>query len=1270
MPGQFCPGGSSQPLDCTPGFYCDQPELGAVTGPCSAGYYCIRAATRPDPVDNSTGGICPRGHYCPSGSGDPKKCSPGTFANVTGFKLESDCLSCKPGIKLSNLAYCFNYLIFIAGFYCGNHGLEEPSGPCDAGYYCPGGQNVSNPSDYSCTPGHYCPTGSSKQIDCASGTYQDQFTQGSCKTCTEGFYCDGLIQNDTFCSHGVQNPSPCPAGSYCPAGTKFGKEYLCPNGTFGNVTHLKTDSECNPCTAGSYCDINGLTKPTGLCLAGYFCTSGAYLPNPVDGTTGNICQPGNYCPEGSPNVVPCPAGYYSTSTGLKSVQECTGCDPGTYCEGIGKTAPTGNCSAGYYCSHNASVPAPTDGITGNKCPVGHYCPIGTAQPKLCSPGFYTDTELNAVCLICPAGKYCTNGSNPQDCPPGYYCPAGTGQNWQGCPSGTFSNDVGLKNETQCTQCTPGYYCANMNLTAPSGFCNAGFFCKSGSDSQTPSGLTKGDAGVCPVGHYCPQQTGQPKACPTGSFNNKTGIMAESDCQLCLQGYHCETPGLEYPSGLCEPGFYCELGSNSSRPSGTYANGGPCTPGHFCIKGSSRAIKCPAGTFTTLWSQSNCSACPAGYYCEEGANKTTACPKGHYCPERTEFATQFPCNNGTFNNRTTGMDISACQMCTPGYYCPYKGMEEPAGKCSPGWYCKLGSFMKKPTELGNDTGSSCDCPAQSIGGQCKAGYFCPEGSSAPIPCTPGKYCESDKLATVSGECLAGYYCNGTTVIKNPVNETTGDICPKGHYCPTGSGYPIACEAGTFSDRFANQNESNCEPCTAGKYCSGYGRDLPNGPCDDGWFCPPSMTVAQPPGNRCLPGHECPQGSPSQTPCDSGTYQPLAEKGDCLPCPAGKFCDRTEAIAEKQSGINATTQGVVIAKECPEGFYCPTGTKSSREFPCPVGTYSNTTGLENVTECRLCPQGYYCEGENITSPTGKCSAGFYCVLGATTPTPVLSVRGGPCPQGTYCPEGSGYPNPCPKGTYGDRDKLPSENDCVWCPPGEFCSHSGLTAPNGSCLAGYYCSNRSQEANPVECPAGSYCPTHSYMPILCPAGTYNPHSQATNISSCLACDPGKYCNDTGLASVSGDCDPGFYCKLKSAVSAPRDGSTGDICPPGSYCPLGSANHIHCPNGTYTNHSGSAACYECPAGFYCDRRDRADPCPTGHYCTSGTGADPEPCPAGTYNPTVGLQHRNDCLPCKGGHYCQNPGLNEVSGNCSAGYYCRSGEDKTFFQLQTNIKL
>lgn len=57
------------------------------------------------------------------------------------------------------------------------------------------------------------------------------------------------------------------------------------------------------------------------------------------------------------------------------------------------------------------------------------------------------------------------------------------------------------------------------------------------------------------------------------------------------------------------------------------------------------------------------------------------------------------------------------------------------------------------------------------------------------------------------------------------------------------------------------------------------------CSEGWFCPTNNTLAQTPGNKCLAGHQCPQGSYQQEPCNSGYYQSLEEQGECIQCPAG-------------------------------------------------------------------------------------------------------------------------------------------------------------------------------------------------------------------------------------------------------------------------------------------------------------------------------------------------------------------------------------------------
>ena len=46
----------------------------------------------------------------------------------------------------------------------------------------------------------------------------------------------------------------------------------------------------------------------------------------------------------------------------------------------------------------------------------------------------------------------------------------------------------------------------------------------------------------------------------------------------------------------------------------------------------------------------------------------------------------------------------------------------------------------------------------------------------------------------------------------------------------------------------------------------------------------------------------------------------------------------------------------------------------------------------------------------------------------------------------------------------------------------------------------------------------------------------------------------------------------------------------------------------------------------------------------------------SGTYNPITGLDEDTDCLPCAAGMFCNETGLADPSGECSAGYICISG--------------
>lgn len=88
--------------------------------------------------------------------------------------------------------------------------------------------------------------------------------------------------------------------------------------------------------------------------------------------------------------------------------------------------------------------------------------------------------------------------------------------------------------------------------------------------------------------------------------------------------------------------------------------------------------------------------------------------------------------------------------------------------------------------------------------------------------------------------------------------------------------------------------------------------------------------------------------------------LSNNGSGL-CDPGFYCE--SGVDSKRPGRNSTGVGGA----CPKGFYCPQGTDVPRG--CPSGTYSNTTGLMNQTQCTPCDHGHYCSGSGLQKPSGK-------------------------------------------------------------------------------------------------------------------------------------------------------------------------------------------------------------------------------------------------------------------------------------------------------------
>ena len=209
------------------------------------------------------------------------------------------------------------------------------------------------------------------------------------------------------------------------------------------------------------------------------------------------------------------------------------------------------------------------------------------------------------------------------------------------------------------------------------------------------------------------------------------------------------------------------------------------------------------------------------------------------------------------------------------------------------------------------------------------------------------------------------------------------------------------------------------------------------------------------------------------------------------------------------------------------------------------------------------------------SGECSAGYFCLSGSDEYTPdtapptadplsypcVPNTRcAGPCPAGSYCPLGTKDPIPCPEHTLRNETGARMFNDCVPCSAGSWChegkhrqpdhwmylnrkfiSNVGISCTTlniwdfgnleGSIPSKWFNKFWAPESpirffsnlligdcvfipgDPVAapCPMGNYCPT-GVGPIKCPRLHFRNQFGGSNITDCVACPAGYWCNVTG--------------------------------------------------------------------------------------------------------------------------------------------------------------
>ena len=89
-----------------------------------------------------------------------------------------------------------------------------------------------------------------------------------------------------------------------------------------------------------------------------------------------------------------------------------------------------------------------------------------------------------------------------------------------------------------------------------------------------------------------------------------------------------------------------------------------------------------------------------------------------------------------------------------------------------------------------------------------------------------------------------------------------------------------------------------------------------------------------------------------------------------------------------------------------------------------------GIANASECGACPAGRYCSfsGPVRSDKPPNCSAGYICLGGSTTPTPIDNIVGYECPPGYYCLEGNKTLGPVVRSLFRLKNEQPASRHYV--------------------------------------------------------------------------------------------------------------------------------------------------------------------------------------------------------------------------------------------------
>jgi hypothetical protein len=502
----------------------------------------------------------------------------------------------------------------------------------------------------------------------------------------------------------------CPLGTYSanPGASLLTACIGCPTGKRGKTGGKSSIADgCEACELLSYQDVVGQAScKADVCGAGTYAAS----TNPTGATTKSGCAN-------------CPAGTYSSLSGLSKETDCSACPTGKYSVNAGQTSVVActSCAIGRK--------GTTDGQSSEDAGC-EYCVPGTSyqdqsgqvscKASVCGKGQYaegtaTDTSPSkaTTCANCPSGRFSgvSGLKNAGEC--------------NKCPTGRFGASSGLERVDQCTMCPVG---KRGKTAGQASFATGCEDCEVGRGYQDFPGQVSCKPDVCPEGSYASSTSTDARVktqcapCPTGRYSGVTGLTDEDGCNKCAIGRYTSQTGQTAAAGcsLCPAGRrgtadgqasvaagceLCKAGYSFQDEEGQVScKIATCAAGKYATAGDYNYLyaSSPTTNTTNTTTSSNISASVSSNSSTGSGGGINGTGNGGIA-DVTRPADCSPCPGGKYSSKAGLGSIDECDFCPAGRW----GMMKGASTLDQCQVCKGGTF----SNTSGDTTARCSglCP---------------------------------------------------------------------------------------------------------------------------------------------------------------------------------------------------------------------------------------------------------------------------------------------------------------------------------------------------------------------------------------------------------------------------------------------------------------------------------------------------------------------------------------------------------------------------------